>query len=396
MGNALSNEGKFTPPGARAVAAYTAECALQTDPRWIAYKATENRLRAMQAEESKALAKPKYICSICRSQVDDIVANPWQQTNTDLRALELSDDSDAVPDKDAGGIVVVERRRRAKRGIKLNPCLHVFCGACFAQYIYNNLDVQFDSEAYGTKLDLRTPKLEAKLIANTHFPMGCPTCQKNPGEKLVEISDVTAKLVLGEANMEVWNHARLVSKMSIVYCPYQDCSKPFDTNSIVPAVGRRSKHAKGRAECPSCRRSLCKDCEVKWHDKMTCAQYQALPAHERTPEDVALLALVKEKKWRQCSMVRLFCESVMYRVNLTVLHSAKFGSKKRYVSFPPLKLGLELELITCSGGVGELGQSRHTEYLFVDQRSHLILAISRTPNPSFFPSLPSILMLSVI
>jgi hypothetical protein len=38
-----------------------------------------------------------------------------------------------------------------------------------------------------------------------------------PGEKLVEISDLTARLVLGEGNMEGWNHARLVSKMNIIY-----------------------------------------------------------------------------------------------------------------------------------------------------------------------------------
>jgi hypothetical protein len=38
-----------------------------------------------------------------------------------------------------------------------------------------------------------------------------------PGEQPVEISDMTARLVLGEANMDEWNHARFLSTLNLIY-----------------------------------------------------------------------------------------------------------------------------------------------------------------------------------
>ena len=42
-------------------------------------------------------------------------------------------------------------------------------------------------------------------------------CPVNPEEELVEISDQTAQLVLGEGNMEEWNHARFTLSLNIMY-----------------------------------------------------------------------------------------------------------------------------------------------------------------------------------
>ena len=38
-----------------------------------------------------------------------------------------------------------------------------------------------------------------------------------PGEQMVEIGDMTARLVLGDGNMDEWNHARFLSTMNIIY-----------------------------------------------------------------------------------------------------------------------------------------------------------------------------------
>jgi hypothetical protein len=42
-------------------------------------------------------------------------------------------------------------------------------------------------------------------------------CPVKPGEELVEIGDATAQLILGEGNMEEWNHARFLTGLDIMY-----------------------------------------------------------------------------------------------------------------------------------------------------------------------------------
>lgn len=191
-----------------------------------------------------------------------------------------------------------------KHGIELNPCRHVFCGACLAQSIYRNLNVPFDPTTYGTKL---APAPGAQRGGKTEFPMGCPTCQIKPGEKMIEISDMTARLVLGDGNMEEWNHARFMSTLNIIYCPYKGCNEPFDANDVVPAL-EGSTHSRGLVQCPRCRKTLCKDCKVIWHDKLSCEEYQALPLTERAPEDLAFTELAKKEKWRRCPKCRAMVE----------------------------------------------------------------------------------------
>jgi len=215
----------------------------------------------------------------------------------------MSDDSDAESDDDAGNTLADaaarKERRRSKlkrRGIALKPCQHVFCGACLAQSIYRNLRVSFDPSTYGTKL---TPAQASPLGTKLEFPMGCPTCQVKPGEKMVEIGDITARLVLGDGNMDEWNNARFMSTMDIIHCPHKGCNEPFDANDVAPALTGAAT-TQGLVQCPRCRKTLCKNCKVIWHDKLTCAQYQALPVHERAPEDLVFMELAQKERWRRC------------------------------------------------------------------------------------------------
>jgi len=170
--------------------------------------------------------------------------NPWQRTRGDILAAELSDDSDAEENAEDEGDVAetaaagAARKGKAKaaakpqkHGITLDSCQHVFCGACLAQSIYHNLRIPFDPSTYGTKLPSTAV---ATLGTQVEFPMGCPTCQPKPDEPLVEISDMTARLVLGDVNMEEWQHARFMSTLDIIYCPYKGCNEPFDANDVAP------------------------------------------------------------------------------------------------------------------------------------------------------------------
>ncbi|KAJ7128094.1 hypothetical protein C8R46DRAFT_1145157 [Mycena filopes] len=219
---------------------------------------------------------------------------------------EISDDSDDDDEEeDANGIAQVRidgGRPRAPRkqvihGIQLATCKHFFCGACLAGAIYHSLNIAFDPAAYGTVLEAPAPAAPGR---RAEFPISCPTCQVKPGEQAVEISDMTARLVLGEGkNMDEWNHARFLSTLNLIYCPQKGCDEAFDADDVAPAPSG-VEHAETLVQCPRCRGSLCKACKCVWHVDLTCEMYQALPMNERAPEDVAFANLAKQEKWRRC------------------------------------------------------------------------------------------------
>nr|GEY48928.1 zinc finger, C6HC-type [Tanacetum cinerariifolium] len=42
-------------------------------------------------------------------------------------------------------------------------------------------------------------------------------------------------------------------------------------------------------------------CKVTWHSGMDCSEFQSLKENERDPNDIMLMDLAKNKKWRRCS-----------------------------------------------------------------------------------------------
>ncbi|KAJ7819721.1 hypothetical protein B0H14DRAFT_3737038 [Mycena olivaceomarginata] len=105
-------------------------------------------------------------------------------------------------------------RKFVIHGLQLASCKHYFCGACLAHHIYCCLNLVFDTARYGTVV--KTPAA-ATPGRRVEFPISCPTCQVKPGKQPVEISDMTARLVLGEANMDEWNHAWFPSTLNLIY-----------------------------------------------------------------------------------------------------------------------------------------------------------------------------------
>ncbi|KAJ7336456.1 hypothetical protein DFH08DRAFT_878875 [Mycena albidolilacea] len=264
--------------------------------------------RARQAEkrvstEDVAPARPpRPKCSVCFKHCQ-VSVNPWQRTKNDLIVAEPSDDSDEDEEaEDENGITEIPvngapRPPRAPRrpiihGLQLASCKHYFCGACLAHHIYRCLNLVFDTARYGTVV--KTPAV-ATPGRRVEFPISCPVCQVKPGEQPVEIGDMTARLVLGEANMDEWNHARFLSMLNLIYCPHKGCDETFDADDVAPAPGSVTL-----VRCPRCRGSLCKVCKSVWHENLTCAQYQTLPVTERAPEDVAFATLAAQEKWRRC------------------------------------------------------------------------------------------------
>jgi hypothetical protein len=61
-------------------------------------------------------------------------------------------------------------------------------------------------------------------------------------------------------------------------------------------------------ECQTCKKLYCPGCKVPWHDNLTCTEYQNLPPHMKTPNDVAFLNLACQKLFRQCPKCRHLVE----------------------------------------------------------------------------------------
>jgi len=295
--NFMNNKGKFEQPGIRAVAAFVTEYDKAFDPRWSAVKIAE--LRAERAERNAAQAPAAPVkhkgpkCAICKSCVG-ITVNPWQRTRGDVLTANM-DDSDTDSEVD-DTVKEIKRSKPVKHGLELQPCRHVVCGPCLAQSIYRNLNVRFDPSMYGTKLP---PTPVAPLGAKLRFPMGCPGCQVYRGCKMPEIKDMTARLVLGECNMEEWNRARYLSTRTIICCPHKGCYVPFDADDMVADPVGTSSSAK-LVHCPNCHKPMCKDCKLIWHERFTCAEFKAIPVSERAPEDLVFAALALKQKWRRC------------------------------------------------------------------------------------------------
>ncbi|KAJ7637075.1 hypothetical protein FB45DRAFT_908166 [Roridomyces roridus] len=202
------------------------------------------------------------ICSIC-SQICDIRPNPWQRTRTHIAVSK---------------VVVIERPTPVRYGIALEPCNHIFCGACLAQAIYHSMNMAFDPKSYGTKL----PSYESDVPGLGRDPVPCPTCQSEKRAKPVYISDSTARLVLGEPNMDEWNQARFLRTINLIFCPHKGCREAFDVDDVVPAG---VLFAPSCVQCPRCKGWLCKNCKSVWHENLTCLMYQASPIQERFPSN---------------------------------------------------------------------------------------------------------------
>jgi len=165
-----------------------------------------------------------------------------------------------------------------------------------AQAIYISLNIAFDPADYGAEVKDARPLTQGK---RAEFPVTCPECRGNPAAPPPEISDMTARLVLGEANTDEWNHARFLASLNLIYCPHRGCDETFDADDVAPAPSGVS-HAPTLVQCPRCRGSLCRACKSIWHENLTCQAYQALPATERDPDDVAFANLARQERWRRC------------------------------------------------------------------------------------------------
>ncbi len=171
---------------------------------------------------------------------------------------------------------------------------------------------------------------------NGQFPLTCPVqdCAQVIKPKDLEnvISDVD---LFGRFCARFFEYEHASKGM---YCPNKQCS------AFIFQLPSRLHHA---AECSKCKRSVCLKCRVPWHVGYTCTQYQALPRQERLPEDLQLLDLAKNNKWKRCPSCRFVVERRMGCYHMRCRCKAEFCyiCGRSYVRKVSTAAGLEIRLL---------------------------------------------------
>ncbi|KDO73762.1 hypothetical protein CISIN_1g041841mg [Citrus sinensis] len=75
------------------------------------------------------------------------------------------------------------------------------------------------------------------------------------------------------------------------YCPFKDCSALLINDGL-----KNMKESKR----PYCKRMFCAQCKVPWHAGMRCEKFRKLNKNEKNSEDMELIKLAEEKKWKRC------------------------------------------------------------------------------------------------
>ncbi|KAM0902904.1 hypothetical protein ACQ4PT_019004 [Festuca glaucescens] len=84
------------------------------------------------------------------------------------------------------------------------------------------------------------------------------------------------------------------------YCSFPDCSEMMVADDDGEPVTQ--------SECQVCRRLFCAQCSVPWHAGADCAAYKKLGRGDRSREDLMLLEMATNKKWRRCPKCDFFVE----------------------------------------------------------------------------------------
>ncbi|XP_054822137.1 E3 ubiquitin-protein ligase RSL1 [Prosopis cineraria] len=155
----------------------------------------------------------------------------------------------------------------------ISGCSHAYCRGCVIRYVESKLQ---------------------ENIVNIRCPVtGCVG--------LLEPEDCRGILPPEVYNM--WGNAlceAVILAEEKFYCPYKDCSA-----LLIDDGGERTIT---ESECPNCRRLFCAQCKVPWHSGIDCAGFQELSKDEREKEDIMLMQLARNRKWRRCPKCRFFVE----------------------------------------------------------------------------------------
>ena len=164
--------------------------------------------------------------------------------------------------------------KSGNQSFKIKGCSHVYCSECMARYV-------------GSKLQENVTRI------------GCPVPDCNGS-----LEPDYCRSILPQEVFDRWGMAlceALILGSEKFYCPYKDCSMMMINDG---------KEVVKESECPSCCRMFCAQCKVPWHVGIECAEFQKLNKDEREQEDIMLMNLAQEKRWKRCPNCNFYVERV--------------------------------------------------------------------------------------
>lgn len=157
-----------------------------------------------------------------------------------------------------------------------NTCTHLFCTDCIAKHVAAKLQENI--------FQIRCPDLNCKGDLEPQF---CRSIVP------VEVFDRW-----GTALCE-----SLIHGSEKFYCPFKDCSAMLLNDG-------GTDHLVVESECPNCHRLFCAQCKVAWHAGVSCTEFRNLNKDERSREDIMVMELAKNKKWRRCPNCKIIVEKI--------------------------------------------------------------------------------------
>ncbi|CAM8966893.1 unnamed protein product [Rhodiola kirilowii] len=158
----------------------------------------------------------------------------------------------------------------------IEGCTHVYCKECMSSYVAAKLQ---DSVP-----QIGCPSPGCQGILESHY------CREIlPLEVFERWGNILCESVIGESEK--------------FYCPFKDCSALLlndgDTEDVAVIT---------QSECLHCNRLFCAQCKCPWHWGIECSEFQQLNEAEREKEDIMLMNLAKDKKWKRCPQCKMFVE----------------------------------------------------------------------------------------
>ncbi|KAK9726851.1 hypothetical protein RND81_05G241600 [Saponaria officinalis] len=196
---------------------------------------------------------------------------PTSEEKTQRRTLENGESSKT---KAIFCEICMEMKKSHETFVGLSKCNnHSFCNDCVTKYLTSKIKENISS------VECPYPK-----CSNLIDPQNCVNIL--PKELFIRWENALCEaLILGSEKY---------------YCPYKDCSAltVYDTAELVVE----------QSECPSCRRLFCARCRVKWHVGVTCDEFEKLKDDEREYDDLVVMKMAKDNKWRRCGSCSFFVE----------------------------------------------------------------------------------------
>ncbi|KAJ3369204.1 hypothetical protein GGF31_005486 [Allomyces arbusculus] len=180
----------------------------------------------------------------------------------------------------ANGAVAAAAGNKHAHGVLFPTCEHEYCAGCLLSWIESTVND-------------RTLK----------FPTTCA----HDGCTAVLTGEHARKLLAGNAHRrlrEKYLTRDLEASGRAVYCPRRTCGAMVVINNLTQLQAMPDP----LVECSRCHRGFCFRCRVVDHYPLSCERYQALPEHERDPEDVALHRLAQQNQWKRCPACRAVVE----------------------------------------------------------------------------------------